>query len=107
MYLIIRNPAAEFSIPTGNSLEQQDVLVDGMKEFFKDFYLDEVTHLEIEKLKAVKLKQDARTSTVNRYLALLSKMLNLALEWEVLRRNQIFRIKRFSEKDNLQEDYSG
>ena len=49
------------------------------------------------------MKIGIRTSTINRYLAILSKMFNLAVEWDVLQRNYILKIKRFSEKDNLQE----
>ena len=75
----------------------------GMKDFFGDLYFDEINSLDIEKYKSERLKQGVSQSTVNRCLAILRKMFNLASEWEYLTNNQELRIKFFSEKDNLKE----
>lgn len=58
--------------------------LNGMKEFFANLYLVEITPLHIEKYKAERLKQGVQPSTVNRCLAILKKMFNLAVEWEFL-----------------------
>jgi len=75
----------------------------GMKEFFGDMYLDEITALKIEKYKAKRLEKGVRTSTVNRCLAIIRKMLNLAVEWGYLLEESKTKIKLFPEKDNLIE----
>jgi len=85
------------------SWKTDEYYLKGMKEFFCRLYLDEVTSLEIEKYKAMRLKQGVRTSTVNRCLAIIRKMLYLAVEWGYLQRSQVPKIKLFSEKDNLME----
>jgi len=75
----------------------------GMKKFFKKFYLDEITSLSVERFKSWKLNQDVTKSTVNRYLAVLRKMLNVAKEWEYLPESRIIKFKLYSETDNLKE----
>ncbi|MFC2169647.1 tyrosine-type recombinase/integrase [Acidobacteriota bacterium] len=74
-----------------------------MKNYFKDLNLHEITSLEIEKYKAERIKLNARPSTVNRCLAILRRMFNLAVEWKYLDENQIPKFKFFSESDNLRE----
>ena len=75
----------------------------GMKEFFANLYLVEITPLHIEKYKAERLKQGVQPSTVNRCLAIIKKMFNLSVEWGFLENNQIGKVKLFSEKDNRKE----
>ena len=74
-----------------------------IKEFLNNLYLDEISPLHIEKYKAERLKQRVQPSTVNRCLAIIKKMFNLAVDWEFLEKNQIGKVKLFSEKDNLKE----
>lgn len=85
------------------SWKTDDYYLKGMKEFFGDLYLHEFTLLEIEKYKSHRIKQGVRTSTINRCLTIIRKMFNLAVDWEVLQKNQISKIKFYSEKDNLME----
>jgi excisionase family DNA binding protein len=75
----------------------------GMNEFFGDLYLDEITSLHIEKYKAKRLNQGVQRSTINRCLAILRKMLNLAADWGYPKNRLIGRIQFYSEKDNLKE----
>jgi len=75
----------------------------GMKKFFKKFYLDEITSLSVEKFKTWKQKEGVTKSTVNRYLAVLRKMLNVAKEWEYLPESRVIKFKLYSETDNLKE----
>ncbi len=85
------------------SWKTDEYYLKGIKEFLNNLYLDEVTPLHIEKYKAERLKQGVQPSTVNRCLAILKKMFNLAVEWGFLENNQIGKVKLFSEKDNRKE----
>ena len=71
--------------------------------FFGDIYLHELTPLDIEKFKAEKLKEGVAKSTVNRYMAILKTMFNIAITWGYTKDNPVRRVKFFSEKDNLKE----
>jgi excisionase family DNA binding protein len=70
---------------------------------FRGLFLDEITSREIEKFKAERRERDEVTpATVNRCLAILRRMLNLAVEWGYLEKGQVPKIKLFRE-DNLME----
>jgi excisionase family DNA binding protein len=75
----------------------------GMKEFFGTISVGDISPHDVERYKAHRLKQGVRTSTINRCLAILRKMFNLAVEWGYLQNNPIKRVKFYSERDNLQE----
>jgi integrase len=49
------------------------------------------------------LERGRKRSTTNRYLALLGKMMNLAIDWGLLTQNPVARVKFFSEKANFRE----
>jgi integrase len=57
----------------------------------------------IENFRRELLKRGRTKSTANRYLALLGKMLNLAIDWGILNENPAAKVKFFSEKGNLRE----
>ena len=57
----------------------------------------------MEGYKAARLKENVRPSTVNRCLAILRKMFNLAVEWGYLQEQQRPKFKLFPEKDNRKE----
>ena len=70
------------------------------KEFFKkSIYIEDVKPDNIEKLKQELLKQGKSTTTVNRYLETLSKMFNLAVSNDWIKKNPINRKMRFPEKN--------
>ena len=71
--------------------------------YFKNIDLRTITPLDIERFRASRLKRGNSKSTVNRYLQLLKKMFNLAIEEGYLEENVIKKVKLFSEKDNLKE----
>jgi len=72
-------------------------------DFFGNIYLHKVTPLDIEKFKLDKIKDGITKSTVNRYLAILKRMFNIAIEWGYAKENPVKRVKFYSEKDNLKE----
>jgi len=67
---------------------------------FKDIELREITPLMIERFRLSRLKAGNTKSTANRYLALLKKMLNVAIDEGYLDKNPAMKIKLFSEEDN-------
>lgn len=71
--------------------------------FFGNVHLKEITGLEIEKFKLSKLKDGTKKSTVNRYLAILKRLYNVAIEWGYAKENPVRHVKFFPENDNLME----
>jgi excisionase family DNA binding protein len=74
-----------------------------LKKFFHDFYLSEITGQDTEKYKKSRLKEGVQKSTVNRCLAILRKMLNLAKEWGYLPDDWKIKINFYPEKDNARD----
>ena len=72
-------------------------------QFFENSYVHDINSFDIEKLKMERLKKGISKSRVNRYLALLKKMFNLAIDWGYLRDNPVRKVRFFSEKDNIKE----
>jgi excisionase family DNA binding protein len=72
-------------------------------DFFKDTELRKINQSAIRKFIASREKAGNTQSTINRYMALLRKMFNYAIEEGFLEKNPMDRIKSFSEKDNLKE----
>jgi len=73
-----------------------------LESFFGGMYLDEISTLHVERYKAARLGRGVRPSTVNRGLAILRRMLNLAKEWGFLE-GDLGRIRLLPERDNLKE----
>lgn len=74
-----------------------------MIEYFGNVQLAEITSFQAEGYKAARLKEGVKPATVNRCLAILRKMFNLAVEWGYLQEHQKPKFKLFSEKDNRKE----
>jgi len=72
-------------------------------ELFGNVQLHEISPFEIEKFKLAKLSDDLSKSTVNRYLAILKRMFNVAIDWGYAKENPVKRVKFYPEKDNLKE----
>ena len=85
------------------SWKADEYYLKGLKGFFGDRYLDQITPQDIEKYKSFRLNQGVQKSTVNRCLSILRKMFNLAVEWGMLLRNHVPKFRLFPEKDNLVE----
>jgi len=74
-----------------------------IKEFFGHKKDCRITSQKVEKFKNWRLSQGVKHSSVNRYLALIRKIINLAIEWGYLRPEDKPRFRMFSEKDNMRE----
>jgi excisionase family DNA binding protein len=74
-----------------------------MKEYFGARPVDEITAFDLEKYKTRRLEEGVKKSTVNRCLAILRRMFNLAIAWGHMKENPMKGVRLFSEKDNLKE----
>lgn len=74
-----------------------------LTDCFCDTKLRAITPLMVERFRALRLKAGNSKTTSNRYLALLKKMLNLAVEEGYLEENPVKKVKLYSEKENLKE----
>ncbi len=72
-------------------------------DHFKDTDLRFITPLMIERFRKSKLQNGRTKSTCNRYLQLLKRMFNLAIEEGYVEDNPVRKVKLYSEKDNLKE----
>lgn len=72
-------------------------------ELFGNAHLHEISPIEIEKFKLAKLSDGLSKSTINRYLAILKRMFNIAIDWGYAKENPVKRVKFYTEKDNLKE----
>lgn len=74
-----------------------------LTDCFQDTKLRAITPLMVERFRASRLKAGNTKSTTNRYLALLKRMFNIAVEEGYLEENPVKKVKLYSEKDNLKE----
>jgi excisionase family DNA binding protein len=91
-----------YAKPNKKSWRDDLCCVEILNGYFGNIFLDEITPQEVERLKADRLKKGNSPARVNRYLALLKKMFNLAIDWGYAKENPIRKIKFFPE-DNLKE----
>jgi len=70
---------------------------------FGAFRLKEITPLQIEQYRAKRLESGAARGTINRELALMKRMFNLAIDWRFAKENPVRKVRFFSRKDNLKE----
>ncbi|TET71857.1 MAG: helix-turn-helix domain-containing protein [Candidatus Aminicenantes bacterium] len=71
--------------------------------YFKNVDLRAISRLDVERFRASRLKRGNTKSTVNRYLQLMGKMFNLAIEEGYLEENPARKVNNFNEKDSLKE----
>ena len=90
----------DYAKPNKKSWESDWYYLKGMKSYFKDFYLIEMTSQNIEKYKKMRLTEGVEKSTINRCMAILSKMFNLAREWGYLPEEWKMHFNFYSEKGN-------
>lgn len=66
---------------------------------FTGVLIEKIHALAVEKYKSERKKQGAMPATINRDVATLRNMLNLAVEWKYLKKNPIEGIKTFKEQN--------
>ena len=72
-------------------------------DFFGDTSLKDITSQRIRQFKQHRVDAGNKGSTVNRYLALLKKMLNVAIEEDLIKENPVRKVKFASELDSVRK----
>ena len=72
-------------------------------DYFKDVDLRTITPLMVERFRKSKLKDGNKRSSCNRYLALMKRMFNVAIQEGYAEENPVQKVKLYSEKDTLKE----
>lgn len=78
-------------------------IVNKLNPHFGKKLLDEVTAIDIDNFKAARLEEGRTKSKVNRDLALLRKMFNVAIDWSYVETSPMGKVRFFSEKGNIKE----
>ncbi len=92
-----------FAKPNKRSWRDDQCCVGILDKYFGKAFLQEIGPHEIETFKSDRLKIGNSPARVNRYLALLKKMFNLAIDWGFTCENPVRKVRFFSERDNLKE----
>jgi excisionase family DNA binding protein len=93
----------DYAKPTKKSWKADKVRLGKLKKYFKEMDLRQITPMEIERFRSSLLSKGKQKSTTNRYLALLKRMFNLAIEEGYMEGNPARKVKMFSEAENLKE----
>jgi len=94
----------KYALTNKRSWKTDRSYIKSMLPVLGDRFLDEITSEEIEEFKTFRLARDkVEKSTVNRCLAIMRKLFNLAADWGYIQRDQIPRFKLFPEGNILKE----
>jgi excisionase family DNA binding protein len=70
----------DYAKPSKKSWESDKGRLDRLKKYFRETNLRQITPMEIERFRASLLTKGMEKSTTNRYVALLKRMFNLAID---------------------------
>ncbi|MBU1181375.1 MAG: tyrosine-type recombinase/integrase [Proteobacteria bacterium] len=93
----------DYSKVNKTSWRDDEIRLGKWAEFLGNVRLQDVTPVEIERFKTKRLTDGVSKSTVNRYLAILKRLYNIAIEWGYAKENPVRRIKFYSEADCMKE----
>ncbi len=93
----------DYAMVTNKSWKTDAGRLKMLKTFFKETELRQVTPLEVERFRKSRLKAGNTRSTCNRYLALIKRMFNVAIEECYAEENPVKKVKFYSEKDTLKD----
>lgn len=93
----------DYAKPTKKSWKTDKVRLAKLKKYFRESDLRQITPMEIERFRSGLLVKGMQKSTTNRYLALLKRMFNLAIDEGLAETNPVRKVKFFSEAENLKE----
>src|SRR4030042_1933182 len=83
----------DYSKTTKRSWKDDKCRLSRLADFFGDVLLQSISPLDIEKFKATGIGQGLSKSTVNRYLAILKRMYNVAIPWGQEKANPMKQVK--------------
>jgi len=82
------------------SWQSDEYRLRALKPYFGEYSLQEITPQYLERFRSERIRAGEAKSTVNRRMALLKRMFNLAIDWGHLKENPVSKIRFFSEKEN-------
>lgn len=89
----------DYSEHNKKSYKQDKSRVRLLKEYFKIRYAKDVKPADIEKLKSYLLNKGLSKVTINRYLEIISKAFNMAIDNELINKNPLKKNTKFSQKN--------
>ncbi len=92
-----------YAKPTKKSWKTDAARLTLLKKQFKDADLRQITPMQIERFRGSLLSDGVKRSTTNRYVALLKRMLNIAIDEGYLESNPARKIRMFSEADYMKQ----
>ena len=93
----------DYAMVTKKSWKADLSRIKPLVKHFMNTELGEITPLMIERFRSSRLKAGNTKSTANRYIALLKKMLNMAIEEGYIKQNPTIKIKLYPEQDTIKE----
>jgi integrase len=93
----------DYIMVTRKNFKSDVYRLDKLTEYFRDADLRVISPLMIERFRKSRLKACNTRSTCNRYLALMKRMFNVAIEEGYAEENPVQKVKLYSEKDALKE----
>jgi len=90
----------DYALVNKRSWKTDEFRLRALGAFFNGYALDEITPQVIERFRSERLRLEESRSTINRRMALLKKMFNLAKDWGYAKENPVCKVRFFSEKEN-------
>lgn len=89
----------DYSEHNKKSYKQDKCRINILKEYFKTRYAKDVKPADIERLKSYLIKRGLSKAAINRYLEIISKAFNMAIDNEWISKNPIKKNMKFSQKN--------
>lgn len=93
----------DYAKPGKKSWKTDKGRLDKLKKHFRETDLRQITPMEIERFRSSLLSKGLEKSTTNRYIALIKRMFNLAIDEGYVETNPAKKVRLFSEAENLKE----
>jgi integrase len=88
----------DYSRVTNKSWKDDEYRMKALEEFYGEKELRKISLLDVQRFRKSRLKAGNAKSTVNRYISLLKRMMNIAILENYLESNPV-KVKKFSEQD--------
>lgn len=89
----------DYSEHNKKSYKQDKCRINILKEYFKIRYAKDVKPADIERLKSYLIKRGLSKAAINRYIEIISKAFNMAIDNEWISKNPIKKNVKFSQKN--------
>ena len=93
-FAVVCDRYLEYAKKNKRSWDRDEDTLKLAKAFFKRKKIDDISSWDVERFKADRVKQVSK-STVNRYLAVLKRLFNLAIDWGLVDKNPVQKVAMF------------